>query len=93
MVDQSIQAAVRVQTQLSALNKSPDRGKYHNMKDHVQIKLKEINLDLQTVNTSRIQLVKTDSNKAGSFSIASSGNLKNPQSPDRAVLNNQIINQ
>ena len=54
MVDQSIQAAVRVQTQLSALNKSPDRLKYHNMKDHVQIKLKEINLDLQTVNTSRI---------------------------------------
>ena len=78
-------------------SKSPDKvvannrdlEKLNKMRDHVQIKMKEINLDLQTVNTSRIQLVKTDSHKPGSFSVASSGgNHKVQQRPSNSGLSN-----
>ena len=46
----------------------------HN-REHVQIKVKELNLDLHSVNTSRIQLIKTNSSKnPANFSVVSSGN-------------------
>ena len=51
------------------------RNLIRHTREHVQIKVKELNLDLHSVNTSRIQLIKTNSSKPASFSVASSGNI------------------
>ena len=43
------------------------RNLIRHTREHVQIKVKELNLDLHSVNTSRIQLIKTNSSKPVSF--------------------------